>query len=516
MKNMKYIKIAGSLLASVTLLFSCTSTFDEMNKNPDATEHVRASMLATTVIKDMVTSIWEYNEFLSKRMFWGEQINNAQYNRFETDNFSYIQKITNAQKMMESAEKEDKDAYTGLYYFMKGWNFWRCTLSMGDIPYSQALDIEKYRYPAYDEQKDVFAGILSDLQKAEDFFAKAGSRTFEGDPFYNGDPVKWRKATNVLRLKVLMSLSKRADDTPELKVKETFAQILNEGNLFQSNDDNLQVIYSDKQGQQNPFHNDFVKSINEYAGSSLLIDTLKKFEDYRLFYYFSPAQALTEELYLPEGQTLLEPRDWNAYRGLDVAAPFRSEADKIAQKLHCRPNEIYRLNYAGVPYIRLGYADMNFTIAEAIERGWAQGNAKQYYEEGIRSSFQFVRSTVSPEYHNGREITDEYIDNYLTSPYITYSVNGSTIDRLKQIWTQVYISRYYHMQYDDYYDYRRNTYPEFPINPKTNLNDDKTKIPMRWRYPENELLYNKEQYMAALQRQWGGTDNVNNVMWLLK
>ena len=51
----------------------CTSTFDEMNTNPDATTQVKSSMLATTVIKDMVTKIWEYNEFLSRRMFWGEQ-----------------------------------------------------------------------------------------------------------------------------------------------------------------------------------------------------------------------------------------------------------------------------------------------------------------------------------------------------------------------------------------------------------------------------------------------------------
>lgn len=201
---------------------------------------------------------------------------------------------------------------------------------------------------------------------------------------------------------------------------------------------------------------------------------------------------------------------------MDVAAVFGEESKKIANKMHSRPNGVYRLSYAGVPYIRLGYADMNFTIAEAIERGWIKGDARAYYEEGIRASFHFVRSTVPAEYLNGREITDEYIDNYLKGSDVAYNTKGTQTDRLKQIWIQVYIARYYHMQYDDYYDYRRNMYPEFPINPNTNLNDDKTKIPMRWQYPENELLYNKEQYLEALDRQWGGTDNVNNVMWLLK
>ena len=95
---MRYTKIMSCILASVVSFSACTSTFDDLNTNPDATTQVKSSMLATYVIKDMVTTIWEYNEFLSRRLFWGEQINNAQYNRFGSDNFGYIQKIINAQK----------------------------------------------------------------------------------------------------------------------------------------------------------------------------------------------------------------------------------------------------------------------------------------------------------------------------------------------------------------------------------------------------------------------------------
>ena len=97
---------------------------------------------------------------------------------------------------------------------------------MGDIPYSEALQVNEFRYPKYDEQKEVFKGILDDLEQADSHFAKA-TEGISGDPFYNGDPAKWRKATNVLRLKVLMALQKRADDTPELQIKEKFAQIVN-------------------------------------------------------------------------------------------------------------------------------------------------------------------------------------------------------------------------------------------------------------------------------------------------
>lgn len=50
---MKRIKIVSCLLGYVLSFSACTSTFDEMNTNPDATTQVKSSMLATTVIKDM-------------------------------------------------------------------------------------------------------------------------------------------------------------------------------------------------------------------------------------------------------------------------------------------------------------------------------------------------------------------------------------------------------------------------------------------------------------------------------
>ncbi len=35
-------------------------------------------------------------------------------------------------------------------------------------------------------------------------------------------------------------------------------------------------------------------------------------------------------------------------------------------------------------------------------------------------------------------------------------------------------------------------------------------------YPETELNLNKANLQASLQSQYGGTDDVNGVMWLLK
>ena len=70
--------------------------------------------------------------------------------------------------------------------------------------------------------------------------------------------------------------------------------------------------------------------------------------------------------------------------------------------------------------------------------------------------------------------------------------------------------------YDAYYDYRRTGYPVLPINPNTNLNTEKNKIPTRWMYPEAEFSYNPDNANEAVQRQYNGSDDVNKLMWILQ
>jgi hypothetical protein len=41
-------------------------------------------------------------------------------------------------------------------------------------------------------------------------------------------------------------------------------------------------------------------------------------------------------------------------------------------------------------------------------------------------------------------------------------------------------------------------------------------IPLRWQYPADELNYNSSNCQAAITSQYGGTDDVNAKMWLIK
>lgn len=136
------------ILGSFGTWTACTSSFDDLNTNPDTTSKVTPSMLATKMILGHVSSAYSVDsELMCKRLFLGERISYYQYNWVEKGSFDAIRDLTNAQKMVELASEADKEAYTGLYYYLKGWAFYQTTINMGDIPYSEALLIETFRYP---------------------------------------------------------------------------------------------------------------------------------------------------------------------------------------------------------------------------------------------------------------------------------------------------------------------------------------------------------------------------------
>ena len=49
----------------------------------------------------------------------------------------------------------------------------------------------------------------------------------------------------------------------------------------------------------------------------------------------------------------------------------------------------YYQTYTAEPTAQVGYKELCFNIAEAINRGWITGNAETWYQNGIKSSLGF-------------------------------------------------------------------------------------------------------------------------------
>ena len=67
--------------------------------------------------------------------------------------------------------------------------------------------------------------------------------------------------------------------------------------------------------------------------------------------------------------------------------------------------------------------------------------------------------------------------------------------------------------WEPFYNQRRTGIPAFSADGGT-LNEGS--VPVRWMYPESEADLNQSNLENALQRQFGGQDEINGVMWLLQ
>ena len=381
--------------------------------------------------------------------------------------------------------------------------FFNLTMQMGDIPYSEANQGASGNYrPKYDEQEAIFVSILDELKEADQFFASGV--TFSGDPTpYNGDPVKWRRAVNSFALNVLMTLSKKEGVT-SLNIKSRFAEIVNTGYILEEGTGYYGLVYSSQNKHPLSGTNDLFTS--RTVLSSLLIENLKSLNDRRMYYYAEPAGAL-----ILSGKTESDP---NAYVGVDVSMDYSAMNAGHSANLYSLLNVRYLKEEACEPRMLITFAEQQLILAEARIKGWiTTGTAQNFYESGVKSALTAVMATKS-SYAHGMAITQTYIDGYFTGEA---TFKSTATEQLHQIWMQRYILNFMQNARTSYYEYRRNQYPVFPINPETSLNENnRNAVPMRYLYPSSETTYNRENLIDALDRQYEGYDEINKLMWLLK
>lgn len=506
MKNYKYI-----FLVVLTLIIanSC-SKFEEINTNPN-TAIPTSEMLATQVLKETFR-FWNpnptdfsfsnlYNKHMA-RLETNPNPNQYYYSYYPYGGWGY-ENLTNLKRMVEfSANSPYESSYKGLAKFMKAYYGFSATIEMGDVPYSEAgMAEEGIVRPKYDKQEDVFKAVLNDFKEAELLFA-AGTN-FRGDIMYNGDVTKWRKLSNAMQLKVLQTMSKKI--TPEQKTR--FAAIVDANNLMTGNADVFRLVYTTNTNATHPFFEGESQRILNGV-SKMVVDELKLLNDRRLFYFAEPA------IYnINNG--LLE-NDYAAYEG----APTELAADQLAlnrqAKKYSLINKRYTMMRDGDPMLLFTYAEQCFIIAEAIEEGWVTGVSQTYYENGVKAMLTYYKGLPSSQtpYLHGMAITQPYIDTYFSGAAAFAATKN---ERLQQIWKQRWLIDFFQGNGGNYPQFLRTGYPVYPLDPATSMNpDDPNVYPKRWKYPPSELNTNPDNYLNAIQTQYGGYDGINETPWYLQ
>ena len=479
----------------ISFLMSC-SDYQTLELNPNLPTSVPSSLILKDALSKMNDGAW--NNFMRNNQFYASNYNYYDNNEYNWGNASLqYTTLKNLVKMEEEAKKsgaKDLNPYSALGKFLRAYNYVNMSLRVGDLPVKEALQGLTIDKPKYDTQKEVFVQVLKLLEESNADLTQliaTGDRTLDGDFYFNNDLKKWQKTVNTFRLRTLIQLSKKTDDA-DLKVKADFANVLSNPTkypLMTDLSESLQYVWStNNKYPRNP--DNFGNNATRENMAKTYVDLLKNYKDPRLFVVAEPADAQ-----LAKG---LKATDFEAYVGASSGEDLADMSSKAGLGQYSfQSRKRYYSTYTGENTFVISYPEMCFNIAEAINQGWATGNAQDWYERGVKASMSFYG------------INDA--TTYLAQSTVKYAGNNAA--GFTQILNQKYLAFFQNSGYEAYYNWRRTGIPTFLVGAGT---ANGTKIPLRYQYPSTETNTNTVNVNEAINRQFGGKDDINSQMWIIK
>ncbi len=501
------------------LVLNACQDYAELEKNENRPNAVPAGLVLNGVLNDLTERPWSLEH--RQNQFWCCNYNYYGTNEYwasATLNFMTLKNVVKMEEEAKSSGAGDVNPYSALGKFMRAYFYVRMTQRVGDLPLAAALQGLENIEPAYDTQKSIYISVLDWLEQANNDLAQLiaeNNRTLSGDFYYNNDLTKWRKAINSFKLRVLISLSKKDTDA-ELNVKGKFAAMVNDPAkypLMTSLADNLEYRYNGTTNlyPTNPGNRGFDK--NRYNMAATYIDLLKVYNDPRVFVVANPAKKKINEGVLPN--------DFAAYVGASSGESLDNMSSKAGVGEYSFANQKrYYSTFAGYePGVQMSYAELCFNMAEGINRGWATGDAAQWYQNGIKASMQYygiaegtVIQITEPDNDLVIGTYTASVNDYLNQASVVYA--GNNANGLKQILEQKYLAFFQQAGQEAYFNFRRTGIPAFLTGPGTGNNGV---IPKRWLYPRAESVNNGSNYEKAVSDQFGTAgDNLNSELWLNK
>ncbi len=327
----------------------------------------------------------------------------------------------------------------------------------GDIPYTEALDIDK-PFPKYDDAQTIYNDLLTRLDAAIGNLNTGVGSFGASDLIYNGNVSLWKKFANSFKLKMAITIA----DVDNTRAKAVAESAVVSG-VFASNADNAELNYLSAPPNTNPVWVDLVQSgRDDFVAASTLIDFMESAADPRLDNFFT--------------------RDGSG--GWSGGTP--GVQTDYASKSHVSPT----ITAPDFPGLLMDYAEVEFLLAEAAQRGYnVGGTAAGHYAEAIRASVIYWGGTTTEA------------NTYLAQPGVAYDAGNWHMSIGTQKWIALY-----NRGWDAWIEWRRLDYPQ--LLPATGAQSD---IPLRYPYPVNEQNVNRVNYEAAAIAIGG--DEVDTALW---
>jgi hypothetical protein len=290
-----------------------------------------------------------------------------------------------------------------------------------------------------------------------------------------------------------MRRSDRVDPTTDI------TEIVNDPEkypIFESNDDNAALAYLGSAPNNNPI-NENRKTRDDHRVSKTIIDVMwtnNPNMDYRLPVYALQPSAGGWWVGLPNGMTSTKAAN---YLGNGL-----TKTSKMGDYFTA----------ATSPGTLESYAEVQFILAEAVQRGFVTGSAKtaeQYYTAGVIGSYYQFKSVIldANKAIVSLGIKSDWTIDSLTTDYLANYGAWDGANALKQIATEKWLAMF-DQGLQAAFEWRRTGYPV--LTPAVD-GQNGGKIPVRAYYPSDESGRNPTNLAAAVALQ--GPDDLNTRVW---
>ena len=474
MKRFKLTLIFAFIAAMV--FTGCEKDFDTINIDPNNPTSVPAHLLLPSTVRQFQNtscSMFVGGDFAG----WAGQLAKVQYN----DEQRYVPResvmtstwsnmfaigISDADQMFKLAGDENNPTLQGASLVLQAWGYAFVTDIYGDSPYTESMMVSEGIFsPAYDAQETIYDGILAKLDEAMTLIGTGGSINATSDIMYQGNEDMWMKFAASLKFRCLMRISGVRSVGAELQA------LANSGLLFESNDEEARLDYLSAAPSSNPMFESVVFGTRgEWKVNEQMVDLLTNNNDPRLPIYVQP-NGDGEYRGKPSGIEGLPNDDYN-YDNVSAIGTY-----------YLRPE---------APGWFVSYAELQFLMAEAVQKGLISGNAQALYTEGIRASLEY------------NQVAEADAALYLLSNPARLATDQNTA--LRQIgeekWKAIFCQGY-----EAWSEQRRTGIPDLPVAIDGAFNE----IPSRYTYPTIEASINKANYEAAVAAQ--GADLLTTKIW---
>ncbi|NII29435.1 SusD/RagB family nutrient-binding outer membrane lipoprotein [Pseudoflavitalea sp. X16] len=486
---MKLYKCLSALALAAGIAGAGCKKFIDVNNNPNLATATNPTLVFTNALNVYAASLAGGGNVLGNYWggYWAHSTSFASGTpektySFTNGDFNYwagiLDNINDLQLVINTADAKEQSYLKGPAKVIKALRYQELTDVYGNVPYTDALKGIAVFQPKYDKAQDVYDSLIVLLDQAvADLKANPFPGAFQAGIYSIGsghEAADWIKFANTVKLRILM----RQSLARENYVKTEIQKILTEGSGFIGAGDDVlsQPGYTKTVGKLNPFYaaagydqNDAeVGGHQAFRISEYLIDTLKATNDTIRLKYIADVT--------PASRPATAPAFYQGSVDDYIGVPFGGEgADYLsANSSPVGPGRIIK-GVAAAPQVIFTAAESLFLQAEAAQRlGIAGlGDAKTFYEQGIRESFRLLNAPADA-----------------ANDLIAESASFNTApDKTNAIVYQKWVALANFNGMEAWAEFRRNDFPAVPLS----VNGGRTvnTRPVRLHYPLDEVNTNK-------------------------